>query len=129
MGSRLGSSAARLVPKLGLAPQPPPLLQRSRRPRMRGHFPFLVVQPSGMDGSLAAMRSPASVAEDAPNGDYLDRLMRRECFEALWPLFAKASRPAKELTESYSALVHLRPFMSEAGPHRVIHVGDGAHAR
>lgn len=66
---------------------------------------------------------------DTPNCDYLDRLMRRECFEALWPLFAKAQRPAKELTESYSALVHLRPFLSASGPHRVIHVGDGAHAR
>jgi hypothetical protein len=55
--------------------------------------------------------------------------MRRDCFEALWPLFAKAERPAKELTESYSALVHLRPFMLGTGPYRVIHVGDGAHAR
>ncbi len=67
--------------------------------------------------------------EDEPNGDYLDRLMRRGCFEALWPLFAKATRPAKELTESYSALVHLRPFLTGEGPHRVVHVGDGAHAR
>jgi len=56
-------------------------------------------------------------------------LMRRSCFEALWPLFAKAQRPAKELTESYSALTHLRPFMSGAVPYRVVHVGDGAHAR
>lgn len=63
----------------------------------------------------------------APNGDYLDRLMRRESFQALWPLFAHATRPAKEMTESFSALQHLRPFMS--APCRVIHVGDGAHAR
>jgi hypothetical protein len=55
--------------------------------------------------------------------------MRRESFEALWPLFAKATRPAKELTESYAALVHLRPFMASAERCRVIHVGDGAHAR
>jgi hypothetical protein len=60
---------------------------------------------------------------------YLDRLMRRESFQALWPLFAKAPRPAKELTESYSALVHLRPYLRRGGPHRVVHVGDGAHAR
>jgi hypothetical protein len=65
---------------------------------------------------------------DGPNGDYLDRLMRRGSFEALWPLFAKADKPAKELTESFSALVHLRPFLREPGC-RVIHVGDGAHAR
>jgi hypothetical protein len=63
------------------------------------------------------------------SSDYLDRLMRRESFQALWPLFAKAPRPAKELTESYSALVHLRPFLRRGGPYRVVHVGDGAHAR
>jgi hypothetical protein len=64
-----------------------------------------------------------------PNGGYLDRLMRRDSFEALWPLFAKATKPAKELTESFSALEHLRPFLSGPEPCRVIHVGDGAHAR
>jgi len=63
------------------------------------------------------------------NGDYLDRLMRRNSFAALWPLFAKATKPAKELTESYSALVHLRPHMKQGSPCRVLHVGDGAHAR
>jgi len=65
----------------------------------------------------------------APNGAYLDRLMRRESFQALWPLFAKATKPAKELTESFSALVHLRPHLPKRGPFRVIHIGDGAHAR
>ena len=64
-----------------------------------------------------------------PNGSYLDRLMRRQSFEALWPLFAKATKPAKEMTESFSALQHLRPLLPSAGPCRVIHVGDGAHAR
>lgn len=63
------------------------------------------------------------------SSEYLDRLMRRGSFEALWPLFAKAEHPAKELTESFSALVHLRPFMTGPGPYRVVHVGDGAHAR
>lgn len=79
--------------------------------------------------SAATACSHALADDDVPNGDYLDRLMRRDCFEALWPLFAKATRPAKELTESYSALVHLRPFLDGAGPYRVVHVGDGAHAR
>jgi len=64
-----------------------------------------------------------------PNGDYLDRMMRRESFQALWPLFSLATKPAKEMTESFSALVHLRPFMAAVGDCRVIHVGDGAHAR
>jgi hypothetical protein len=67
--------------------------------------------------------------DEPTSGDYLDRLMRRASFEALWPLFAKATRPAKEMTESYSARVHLRPFLPEGQPCRVIHVGDGAHAR
>jgi hypothetical protein len=35
------------------------------------------------------------------NSSYLDRLMRRESFAALWPLFAKGEKPAKEMTESY----------------------------
>jgi hypothetical protein len=73
--------------------------------------------------------SASEAPQQAANSDYLDRLMRRGCFEALWPLFAKATRPAKELTESYSALVHLRPFMTGPGPYRVLHIGDGAHAR
>jgi hypothetical protein len=55
--------------------------------------------------------------------------MRRESFAALWPLFAKATKPAKELTESFSALEHLRPLIARVGSSRVIHVGDGAHAR
>jgi len=60
---------------------------------------------------------------------YLDRLMRRESFAALWPLFAKGVKPAKEMTESFSALEHLRPFIRDGEPLRVVHVGDGAHAR
>ena len=55
--------------------------------------------------------------------------MRRESFAALWPLFAKGEKPAKEMTESYSALVHLRPLIRLGEPLRVLHVGDGAHAR
>lgn len=63
------------------------------------------------------------------SGSYLDRLMRRESFQALWPLFAKAPKPAKEMTESFSALEHLRPHLTKREPFRVVHVGDGAHAR
>ncbi len=64
-----------------------------------------------------------------PSSEYLDRLMRRASFEALWPLFAKADKPAKEMTESFCALVHLRKLMAEFGACRVLHIGDGAHAR
>jgi hypothetical protein len=55
--------------------------------------------------------------------------MRRESFGALWPLFAKGEKPAKEMTESYSALEHLRPLIRRGEPLRVLHVGDGAHGR
>jgi hypothetical protein len=55
--------------------------------------------------------------------------MRRESFAALWPLFAKGPKPAKELTESFSALEHLRPLLGSGEPVRVLHIGDGAHAR
>lgn len=55
--------------------------------------------------------------------------MRRESFAALWPLFAKGEKPAKEMTESFSALEHLRPLMHKGEPLRVLHVGDGAHGR
>ena len=79
-----------------------------------------------LPGSLASRTEPAA---DATSSEYLDRLMRRGCFEALWPLFAKAERPAKELTESYAALLRLRPYLTDGGPCRVLHVGDGAHAR
>lgn len=79
----------------------------------------------------SGMTATASVSHQKPlaSSEYLDRLMRRGCFEALWPLFAKAQRPAKELTESFSALVHLRPFIDAGEACRVVHVGDGAHAR
>jgi hypothetical protein len=55
--------------------------------------------------------------------------MRRESFAALWPLFAKGEKPAKEMTESYSALEHLRPLIRGDEALRVLHVGDGAHGR
>lgn len=63
------------------------------------------------------------------HSSYLDRLMRRESFAALWPLFAKGDKPAKEMTESFSALEHLRPLIRPGEPLRVLHVGDGAHGR
>lgn len=68
-------------------------------------------------------------SEPSGQSAYLDRLMRRESFAALWPLFAKGPKPAKELTESFSALEHLRPLMRPGEALRVLHIGDGAHAR
>jgi len=85
----------------------------------------LATPPVGHDSDAGLYRAVAA----AIDGNYLDRLMRRQSFAALWPLFAKATKPAKEMTESFSALEHLRPLMNLVGPSRVIHVGDGAHAR
>lgn len=70
-----------------------------------------------------------SEAEPIGQSAYLDRLMRRESFAALWPLFAKGPKPAKEMTESFSALEHLRPLIRPGEPLRILHIGDGAHAR
>ncbi len=70
-----------------------------------------------------------AVRASDPHCRYLDRLIRRQSFEPLWRLFANAQRPAKELTESFSALEHLRPLLAELPVGRVVHVGDGAHAR
>ncbi len=75
------------------------------------------------------VRVPNHEGGSSGQGDYLDRLMRRASFAALWPLFAKATKPAKELSESFSALEHLRPLIRPSEPLRVLHVGDGAHAR
>jgi hypothetical protein len=47
----------------------------------------------------------------------------------MWALFSNAQKPAKEMTESFSALHHLRPLLPRDEPCRVVHVGDGAHAR
>jgi len=70
---------------------------------------------------------PESMTRRGPRAD-----SRRSCpgiLPALWPLFRQA--PAREGAHprSYSALVQLRPFLRRGGPYRVVHVGDGAHAR
>ena len=77
----------------------------------------------------AGVASDATHDPESGQSGYLDRLMRRESFAALWPLFAKGIKPAKELTESFSALEHLRPLIRRGEPLRVLHIGDGAHAR
>jgi hypothetical protein len=77
----------------------------------------------------AAQAANAAHDSESSQSEYLDRLMRRASFAALWPLFARAPKPAKELTESFSALEHLRPLMRRGEPLRVLHIGDGAHAR
>jgi|GEM_PF-209090 len=121
----------------------PPLRERhymdwnfvsSRRERLKE---ARVQYRAGLLGSIKRGGANMPHPEDAekepappePNGNYLDRLMRRDSFGALWPLFSKATKPAKELTESFSALHHLRPLMRKVGPCRALHIGDGAHGR
>jgi len=60
---------------------------------------------------------------------YLDAIMGKNSFVPIHGLFSKAHAPAKELTESYAAFHHLHRFIPRDKPCRIIHVGDGAHAR
>ncbi len=62
-----------------------------------------------------------------PRLTYLSSVMRKDCFEELWPLFKRAHDPAKELTESYAAYKKLYRYHKHAK--LVLHVGDGAHCR
>lgn len=63
-----------------------------------------------------------------PHHNYLDSLIRKNCFPELIDLFGRAHAPAKELTESYSAYRALRPWR-QLDDVVVIHIGDGAHSR
>lgn len=68
-----------------------------------------------------------SIRVPYPRTSYLKQVMRSDAFDALWPLYRKAHDPAKEFTESYAAHVHLGAWRGQ--PLKVLHVGDGAHAR
>lgn len=61
------------------------------------------------------------------NARALREAFRSRSLPVLAPLFAKAHDPAKEWTESWAALHKLRRWHKT--PTRVLHVGDGAHAR
>lgn len=61
------------------------------------------------------------------NSVYLRQLVRTKSFPALQPLFEVSQDPAKEWTESYSAMYHLRKWIDK--PRVALHVGDGKHAR
>lgn len=61
------------------------------------------------------------------NSKYLRQLIRTRSFMPLQPLFEVAQDPAKEWTESYSALHHLQPWIDEM--RLALHIGDGKHAR
>lgn len=64
-----------------------------------------------------------------PSTKYLNACMRADCFEELHDLFKHAHAPAKEFTESYAALEHLRPHLNPDKMNYVFHIGDGAHCR
>lgn len=71
------------------------------------------------------------ISVPVPGMKYLNQCMRANCFEELHDLFRHAHAPAKEFTESYAALEHLRPHFctSPSKMNYVLHVGDGAHCR
>lgn len=69
------------------------------------------------------------VTTKLPRMTYLSNVMRANCFPELHDLFRHAHSPPKELTESYAAFQHLRGWLRNHEWCRVLHVGDGAHAR
>lgn len=70
-----------------------------------------------------------SLTVPAFNSHYLRQLVRTKSFPALQPLFEVAQDPAKEWTESYAALSHLRPWLYDGNEYITLHVGDGKHCR
>lgn len=83
-----------------------------------------------VDGEVTSSKSDAFMYVRVPRIrlTYLKKIMRSDSFETLWKLFKHANDPAKELTESYAALHHLRHWQNVPGV-TVLHVGDGAHCR
>lgn len=64
---------------------------------------------------------------------YVNSVLGRFCYEELSTLFAKCNNPAKEITESYGALHHMRRASEKDGlkldDFFNIHIGDGSTAR
>lgn len=60
---------------------------------------------------------------------YIDAIMRKNCFPELHELYTLANAPAKEFTESYAALHHLRRSLVTHPYATILHIGDGAHCR
>lgn len=70
---------------------------------------------------------PEYLQVQVPTADYLNSLMKKDSFIALWDLFKLAHAPAKEMTESYAALSKLKKYLKPGIT--IVHVGDGAHCR
>jgi len=64
---------------------------------------------------------------------YVNSVLKRFCYEELSALFAKTNNPAKELTESYGALHHMRMATEKDGLRLDdffnVHIGDGSTGR
>lgn len=74
------------------------------------------------------------IAAPMPHHRYLDRWMRSKAAKDTLDVFMGAHGPAKEVTESMSALSHLLPYMRAhfertGNAPRVLHVGDGRMCR
>lgn len=83
--------------------------------------------------SAKVIQNPDFLTVQVPclRSTYIDAIMRKNCFEELRELFMHAAAPAKEFTESYAALHHLRPSLKRFDPQTtmILHIGDGAHCR
>jgi len=58
---------------------------------------------------------------------YVKRLLEYNCYSDLHELFAKASNPSKEITESFSAYYILKRFIDKTDIN--YHIGDGKYCR
>jgi hypothetical protein len=84
-----------------------------------------------MNKSLSVRQLSSGLLEihvPVPHTGYIDSLARKDCFQELWSLFRYATAPFKEMSESYSAYKHLKPW-HKLEDITVIHIGDGAHCR
>lgn len=62
------------------------------------------------------------------NSVYVDKMLRADCFEELWPRFRNAQSPVKEISESYAAFSTMKRYC-EVSEHDWLHIGDGSYTR
>ncbi len=65
---------------------------------------------------------------NVPHFKYVDRVLRRNCYEEMMWLFMKASAPSKEVSESYAALSNLSKCC-DVSSIDWIQIGDGRFSR
>lgn len=81
-----------------------------------------------MDNQELVRYNSQTAVIQLPRFDYINWLLKRNCFEELNELFRDADSPAKEISESYSAYHQLKKIC-HIGNMNWIHIGDGSRAR